>query len=116
MRFKIVPDTGMRSIKLMKDNRLYVCGSVASVLCFTYEVIVSWIIFNIFSRFSSAQLYMTIILTYSGNTRHYLARFRRKSKVTSRNVEIVDLSLLLLYHLSNVDIQIKYLEKNTNYL
>ena len=37
----------------------------------------------------------------NSNTRHYLARFRRKSKVTSRSLEMVDLSLLLLYHFSN---------------
>jgi len=36
----------------------------------------------------------------NSNTRHYLARFRRKSKVTSRSVEMVKLSLLLLQHVS----------------
>ena len=36
----------------------------------------------------------------NSNTRHYLARFRRKSKVTSRSLEMVDLSLRLLYHFS----------------
>ena len=36
----------------------------------------------------------------NSNTRHYLARFRRKSKVTSRSLQMVDLSLILLYHFS----------------
>jgi insertion element IS1 protein InsB len=36
----------------------------------------------------------------NSNTRHYLARFRRKSKVTSRSLEMVNLSLILLYHFS----------------
>ncbi|MDR0632876.1 MAG: hypothetical protein LBF84_01930, partial [Holosporales bacterium] len=34
----------------------------------------------------------------NSNTRHYVGRFRRRSKITSRSVEMVDLSLLLLYH------------------
>ena len=37
----------------------------------------------------------------NSNTRHYLARFRRKPKVTSRSLEMVDLSLRLLYHFSD---------------
>ncbi len=37
----------------------------------------------------------------NSNTRHYLARFRRKSKVTSRSLEMLDLLLLLLYHFSD---------------
>jgi insertion element IS1 protein InsB len=37
----------------------------------------------------------------NSNTRHYLARFRRKSKVTSRSKEMVSLSLRLLENLSN---------------
>ena len=41
-----------------------------------------------------------IIEQDNSNTRHYLARFRRRSKVTSRSLEMVDLSLLLLYHFS----------------
>jgi insertion element IS1 protein InsB len=41
----------------------------------------------------------------NSNTRHYLARFRRKSKVTSRSLEMVDLSLLLLYHFSDPNFQ-----------
>ena len=35
----------------------------------------------------------------NSNTRHYLARFRRKSKVSSRSLEMVELSLTLLHHL-----------------
>jgi IS1 family transposase/ankyrin repeat protein/transposase-like protein len=37
----------------------------------------------------------------NSNTRHYIGRFRRKSKITSRNVTMVDLSLLLLCHLQH---------------
>jgi len=37
----------------------------------------------------------------NSNTRHYLARFRRKSKVTSRSIEMVDFSLRLLENLSD---------------
>jgi insertion element IS1 protein InsB len=37
----------------------------------------------------------------NSNTRHYLARFRRKSKVTSRSKDMVSLSLRLLENLSN---------------
>lgn len=37
----------------------------------------------------------------TSNTRYYLARFRRKSKVTPRNLEMVDMSLLRLYHFSD---------------
>jgi insertion element IS1 protein InsB len=35
----------------------------------------------------------------NSNIRHYLARFRRRSKVSSRSREMVDLSLRLLHHL-----------------
>ncbi|MDR3224346.1 MAG: hypothetical protein LBT03_02060 [Holosporales bacterium] len=34
----------------------------------------------------------------NSNTRHYIGRFRRRSKITSRSLKMVDLSLLLLYH------------------
>ena len=34
----------------------------------------------------------------NSNTRHYLARFRRKSKATSRSIEMVELSLRLHYY------------------
>ena len=37
----------------------------------------------------------------NSNTRHYLARFRRRSKVTSRSREMAGLSLRLLEHLSD---------------
>ncbi len=37
----------------------------------------------------------------NSNTRHYLARFRRKLKVTPRSLEMLDLLLLLLYHFSD---------------
>ena len=37
----------------------------------------------------------------NSNTRHYLARFHRRSKVTSRSREMVDLSLRLLENLSD---------------
>ena len=62
-----------------------------------------------------SQLFTGKDLTYpieqdNSNTRHYLARFRRRSKVTSRSIEMVDLSLLLLYHLSNPDVFKKYLD------
>ncbi|WP_414437814.1 IS1 family transposase [Candidatus Bealeia paramacronuclearis] len=61
------------------------------------------------------QLFTGKDLTYpieqdNSNTRHYLARFRRRSKVTSRSHEMVDLSLLLLYHLSNPEVFKKYLD------
>ncbi|MDR3285690.1 MAG: hypothetical protein LBS83_03335, partial [Holosporales bacterium] len=49
------------------------------------------------------QLFTGKDLTYpieqdNSNTRHYIGRFRRRSKITSRSIEMVDLSLLLLYH------------------
>ena len=37
----------------------------------------------------------------NSNIRHYLARFRRRSKVTSRSEHMVDLSLRLHHHLHN---------------
>ena len=37
----------------------------------------------------------------NSNIRHYLARFRRRSKVTSRSEKMVDLSLRLLHHLTD---------------
>ncbi len=36
----------------------------------------------------------------NSNIRHYLARFRRRTKVVSRSQEMVDLSLRLHHHLS----------------
>ncbi len=45
----------------------------------------------------------------NSNTRHYLARFRRKSKVTSRSLQMVDLSRLLLYHFSNPSLCSQYI-------
>lgn len=50
-----------------------------------------------------AQLFTGKDLTFlieqdNSNTRHYLARFRRKSKVTSRSLTMVDLSLRLHYY------------------
>ena len=50
------------------------------------------------------QLYTGKDLTFpieqdNSNIRHYLARFRRRSKVTSRSTEMVDLSLRLLQNL-----------------
>ena len=44
----------------------------------------------------------------NSNTRHYLARFRRRSKVTSRSLQMVDLSLLLLYHLTDPRTLMRY--------
>jgi insertion element IS1 protein InsB len=37
----------------------------------------------------------------NGNIRHYLAPFRRRSKVTSRSDQMVDLSLRMLHHLTD---------------
>jgi insertion element IS1 protein InsB len=37
----------------------------------------------------------------NSNIRHYLARFRRRSKVTSRSEHMADLSLRLHHHLHN---------------
>jgi insertion element IS1 protein InsB len=37
----------------------------------------------------------------TSNVRHYLARFRRRSKVTSRALHMVDKSLRLLAHYLN---------------
>jgi insertion element IS1 protein InsB len=34
----------------------------------------------------------------NSRTRHYLARFRRRTRVSSRSMEMVDLSLRLLFH------------------
>jgi insertion element IS1 protein InsB len=60
------------------------------------------------------QLFTGKDLTYpieqdNSNTPHYLAHFRRRSKVTSRSLEMIDLSLLLLHHLSDPDVLKKYL-------
>ncbi|MDR1333362.1 MAG: hypothetical protein LBJ69_03090 [Holosporales bacterium] len=49
------------------------------------------------------QLFTGKDLTYpieqdNSNTRHYIGRFRRRSKIASRSIEMVELSLLLLYH------------------
>jgi insertion element IS1 protein InsB len=53
-----------------------------------------------------AQLYTGKDLTFpiegdNSNVRHYLARFRRRTKVVSRSKQMIDLSLRLLYHLQN---------------
>jgi insertion element IS1 protein InsB len=50
-----------------------------------------------------AQLRTGKDLTYpieqdNSNTRHYIGRFRRRSKTTSRCIKMVELSLLLLFH------------------
>ena len=45
----------------------------------------------------------------NSNTCHYLTRFRRRSKVKSRSIERVDLSLLLLCQLSNPAVFKKYM-------
>jgi insertion element IS1 protein InsB len=37
----------------------------------------------------------------NGNIRHYLARFRRRTKVVSKSETMVDLSLRLHHHLHN---------------
>ena len=60
------------------------------------------------------QLFTGKDLTYvieqdNSNTRHYLARFRRKSKVTSRSLEMVDLSLRLHYYASDPQFIATYL-------
>ena len=60
-----------------------------------------------------AQLYTGKDLTFgieqdNSNTRHYLARFRRRSKVSSRSREMVDLSLRLLHHLREPENFLKY--------
>jgi insertion element IS1 protein InsB len=51
---------------------------------------------------SEAQLRTEKDLTYpieqdNSNTKHYIGRFKRRTKTTSRCVKMVDLSLLLLY-------------------
>jgi insertion element IS1 protein InsB len=45
----------------------------------------------------------------NSHTRHYLAHFRRRSKVTSRRLKMVDLLLRLLCHMSNPENLRKYL-------
>lgn len=60
------------------------------------------------------QLFTGKDLTYiieqdNSNTRHYLARFRRKSKVTSRSLEMVDLSLRLHYYARDPEFIASYL-------
>ena len=47
----------------------------------------------------------------NSNTRHYLARLRRRSKVTSRSLQMLDLSLLLLYHFSDKAFSSNFLKK-----
>jgi hypothetical protein len=44
----------------------------------------------------------------NSNIRHDLARFRKRSKVTSRSLERVDISLLLLYHLRDPEGAVSY--------
>ena len=46
----------------------------------------------------------------NSNTRHYLAGFCLKPKVTSRSLEMVHLSLKLLYHFSSPDSLASYLK------
>ena len=47
----------------------------------------------------------------NSNIRHYLARFRRRSKVTSRSKDMVDVSLRLLHHLANPNNYLKLQQK-----
>jgi insertion element IS1 protein InsB len=52
-----------------------------------------------------AQLRTGKDLTYpieqdNSNARHYIGRFKRRTKTTSRCIRTVDLSMLLLYHVS----------------
>jgi len=44
----------------------------------------------------------------NSNTRPYLARFRRRSKVSSRSREMVDLPLRLLHYLREPENFLKY--------
>jgi len=63
---------------------------------------------------SESQLFTGKDLTFSieqdnSNIRHFLARFRRRTKVVSKVVEMVDLSLRIYHHLhDNLD---SFLEK-----
>ena len=62
-----------------------------------------------------AQLFTGKDLTFgieqdNSNIRHYLARFRRRSKVTSRSRDMVDLSLRLLHHLGEPANFLRYQE------
>jgi insertion element IS1 protein InsB len=47
----------------------------------------------------------------NSNVRHYLARFRRKTKVVSKCRIMVDLSLRLLHHLQNPENYAAYARK-----
>jgi insertion element IS1 protein InsB len=44
----------------------------------------------------------------NSNVRHYLARFRRRTKVTSRALHMVDSSLRLLHHLRRPETFLAY--------
>jgi len=47
----------------------------------------------------------------NSNVRHYLARFRRKTKLVSKCRIMVDLSLRLLHHLQNPENYAAYARK-----
>ena len=44
----------------------------------------------------------THIESHNANVRHYLARFRRKTKCYSKSIEMVELSLYLLIYRSSI--------------
>ena len=44
----------------------------------------------------------THIESHNANVRHYLARFRRKSKCYSKSIEMVELSLYLLIYRASI--------------
>ena len=63
-----------------------------------------------------AQLFTGKDLTFpieqdNSNVRHYLARFRRRTKVVSKCRTMVDLSLRLLHHLQNPKAYATYAEQ-----
>lgn len=55
-------------------------------------------------RLAQSKVFTWRVEQHNSNTRHWLARFRRKSKVVSRCAEMVRLSILLLetIHVSNI--------------
>jgi len=65
--------------------------------------------FKAYNRINSAQhivgkKYTTQIESLNANVRHYLARFRRRTRCYSKCPAMVDLSLALLFHKKQISI------------
>ncbi len=51
-------------------------------------------------QYTIGKAYTTAIERDNSNTRHFLARMTRRTKVVSKSVEMVDLSLRIQHHLA----------------